>query len=257
MVRNVVAYALCFLVSGCAASPRASVVKAPTGIRLPNPMAKQMRGSTSDVARGGEWRRVHIGATTYFKRGRSVLALRYGTSPIYSSGFPYFEVIRDAPAWPHDTGETVAPASGLAVVHSETPDPTTRLDFTFQDGNVIRLLSDVRRPTIVNVFESNCSGCTQEFASLKHAAETLVKAGGRGFVVTTTGTSTFRMLKNTAGRNLTVVGDLQRSIYGVMDSHFIPLNYFVRSDGVLDVIEVGALSDDDYARDVEEASRKG
>lgn len=256
MVKNSVLVLLLAIV-GCSGPSSNSVVTAPTAVRVPvEAPTPTSQASVLASVRPGNWRRFVIGNGTYFSRGTMALALRYGTTPMFPTPFPYLEVVASSPPHARAIDQMAAPVAGLAVVHSQSPDAIHRLDFTFVDGSTVRLLSDIRRVTLVSVFEPDCVACTRELPSLKRASVNLAERGGKAFVVTSSGKSGLKALEQTAGRALTVVGDTQHSIYGVMDVKYLPANYFSRATGVLDFIDVGRLSDRDYVTDLDSASQR-
>jgi hypothetical protein len=244
-VKTAVALIVLLFVSGCAKSSTNEVVNAPTQLRMPD--AGQRRWLLQTTPRpGARWRRTSIHGTTYFVRGNVIFALRSGTSPLFTGGFPYLEVVNQ-PSAARRAAQDAAPPDALAVVHREFPDPQKRLDFTFLDKGQVRLASDARGPQIVAVYEPSCVACNKEIEALKRVSDALSKKGGQTFLITSA-RSIPESARRRVGSRVHVVVDRDHSVYGVLNVHNIPLNYFARPDGRLSDIEVGRLNDDDYFR---------
>ncbi len=152
----------------------------------------------------GQWRQA-FGAgyrgVTYFLRTRSgvAYALMDVRAPQANIDHPVLHPITKSPQLSRAAKVPFSPPAGVFVLQGQWPqvdamaiakepgyvEPSgMRLDFTYDEGGITRLITDDGAFKIVALYEPNCSGCDVEWGTLLQVANRLTRAHVRVFLVT-------------------------------------------------------------------------
>lgn len=230
---------------------------APQGITVPSPAPRAVNlvSASWSAARGSRWTHVRAAngnkvAEFYVHQGQ-VYELRGATSVAYERAFHY--LVTSAPETarivlrhvdsPNTTMIRSAPDSGLAVVHTNIRKPSSLLDFTYDRGGTVYVLTDTSGPKLVDIYEHDCFACTFESSALVATAQRVHRAGGQTFMISSDGLPLLeRDLARWNGGTLIIpVQDYRLSIFSVVGVHTLPLNYFIQRNNRIADAESGSL----------------
>lgn len=129
-----------------------------------------------------------------------------------------------------------APSTGLDPIAYDKPAP----DFTYDAGDGPKKLSDSRGvPVLVHFWDSWCKPCTDELPLLVRAHD----ADPNLVVITLSDeeNSAARTYLTKQGIDFPVSEDTDHKVFKLYGVHAIPVSVFLRGDGTVEHVSVGAM----------------